>query len=205
MDDRSMRQVAFAPKLDWSYQPPEGSTDKDCGKYSYEDIMTKKLGDLARCIYLRNDSSTAVPSPSENIFTIRRACNPLTVERLPVCFYCIIKVIRAYPDAPELELVTKEMLNTSLVSGNFKFKDTPPALAYLLLDAMRSAFGEYSGSKYSASGTGSSFARWCLTRTRVMKGSPLKTVTRLRMNTLSSIGNGWQHAGSRRMVLRCNT
>ena len=50
-----------------------------------------------------------------------------------------------YPDAPELELVTKEMLNTSLVPENFKFKDTPPALAYLLLDAMRSKFGEYSG------------------------------------------------------------
>ena len=24
MDDKVMRQVAFAPKLDWSYRPPEG-------------------------------------------------------------------------------------------------------------------------------------------------------------------------------------
>ena len=24
MDDKAMRQVAFAPKLDWNYRPPEG-------------------------------------------------------------------------------------------------------------------------------------------------------------------------------------
>ena len=73
---------------------------------------------------------------------IKQACSQLTVERLPTCFYHIIKTLREYPDAPELKSVTGEMLDTSLKPGNFKFGDTPPALAYLLHDAMRSAYGE---------------------------------------------------------------
>ena len=91
---------------------------------------------------------------------IKQACSQLTVERLPTCFYHIIKTLREYPDAPELESVTKEMLNTSLVPGNFKFKDTPPALAYLLHDAMRSAYGKLS-SKIRAGGTRSGFGSGC--------------------------------------------
>ena len=46
--------TSFAPKLDWSYHPARGSTKEDCEEYDYEDIMTENLGDLARCLYLRN-------------------------------------------------------------------------------------------------------------------------------------------------------
>ena len=114
-------------------------------------MMTEELGDLARCIYLRNDLLNRSPLPFlKRIFTIRQACSQLTAERLPTCFYHIIKALREYRDAPELESVTKEMLNTSLVPGNFKFKDTPPALAYLLHDAMRSAYGEYFSEKIAS-------------------------------------------------------
>ena len=58
------RQVAFAPKLDWSYRPAQGSTEKGCEEYDYEDIMTDNLGDLARCLYMRN-GPVARTSPSE--------------------------------------------------------------------------------------------------------------------------------------------
>ena len=105
-------------------------------------MMTEELGELVRCTYLRNDLHRRKPFPLlKHIRGIKQACSGLTVERLPTCFYHIIKTLREYPDAPELELVTKEMQSTSLVPENFKFKDTPPALAYLLRDAMRSAYG----------------------------------------------------------------
>ena len=132
--------TSFAPKLDRSYRPAQEAIDADCEEYGYEDIMTEKRSDLARCLYLHNNP---VVSLSKRLAMIREACMPPTLAKLPTCFYYIIKTLREYPDAPELQSVTKEMLNTSLVSGNFKFEDTPPALAYLLLDAMRSTFGEY--------------------------------------------------------------
>ena len=61
-----MHQVAFAPKLDWNYRPPEGSESDvaDCDQYDYEDMMTEELGDLARCTYLRNDLLNRSPFPS---------------------------------------------------------------------------------------------------------------------------------------------
>ena len=86
-----------------------------------------------------------VASLSARLCMIRVTCMPLTLERLPTCFYHFIKTIREYPDAPKLKSVTWEMRNTPLEPGNFELKDTPPALAYLFLDAMRSAYGKFSG------------------------------------------------------------
>ena len=146
-NDKAMRQVAFAPKLDWSYRPPEGSESDatNCGQYDPEDIMTKRnLVNLLAAPISVMTFSDAVRFPFETHSGVKQACNQLTVERLPTCFYHIIKTLREYPDAPELQSVTEEMLITSLVPENFKFEDTPPALAYLLHDAMRSAYGEYS-------------------------------------------------------------
>ena len=145
-DDKAMRQVAFAPKLDWGYRAPEGSTDEDCKaeELSHKDILTNQFDRLARCIYLSNDSDHS-PFPFLKRFSmIKQACSQLTVDRLPTCFYHIIKIIREYPDAPELASVTWEMRDASYESEDFKFGNTPLALGYLLHDAMRSAYGEHS-------------------------------------------------------------
>ena len=167
-------------------------------------MMTEELGELARCTYLRNDLLNRKPFPLlKHIFMIKQACNQLTAEKLPTCFYHIIKTLREYPDAPELESVTKEMLKTSRVPGNFKFRNTPPALAYLFLDAMRSAYGKLY-CETASGGTGSGFVMMPA-RTRVTKHCSLKIATKPQMNTSSRIGNGWQHAGSRRMALRVAT
>ena len=142
----------------------------DCDQYDYEDMMTEELGELARCTYLRNDLLNRKPFPLlKHIWRIKQACNQLTVERLPTCFYHIIKTLREYPDAPELESVTKEMLNTSLMPGNFKFEDTPPALAYLLHDAMRSAYGKFSVNNMQPVEPDRVLALDAWTRTRVTK------------------------------------
>ena len=101
-DVESMRQVAFAPKLNWSYRPARGSTEEDCEEYDYEDIMTENLGDLARCLYLRNGPVARTSLP-ERLHMIREACMPPTLVGLPTCFYYIIKTLYEYPDAPELE------------------------------------------------------------------------------------------------------
>ena len=146
-DDKAMQQVAFALKLDWGYRAPEGSTDEGCeslAKLEYGDISENQFDHLARCIYLSNDSDDRSPFPFlRRILTIKQACSRLTAERLPTCFYHIIKALREYPDAPELKSVTNELYLASGMPESFKFWDTPPALAYLLLDAMRSAYGEF--------------------------------------------------------------
>ena len=194
--------VTFAPKLDWSYRPPEGSTEEDCEEYDYEDIMTENLGDLARCTLSPQWSRrAALPSlESTSYDTSKLACR-LTVEKLPTCFYHIIKTLREYPDAPELKSVTEEMLNTSSVPGNFKFEDTPPALAYLLLDAMRSAYGESFLRQSWRHGTRSGFGSWMPWIYEGDESIAHKLRKQPQTRTLSRIGNGWQHAGSRRMVL----
>ena len=133
--------ITFAPKLDRSYRPAQEATKEDCEEYDYEDIMTENRSDLARCLYLRNNP---VVSLSKRLAKIREACMPPTLAKLPICFYHIIKTIRGYRDAPELKSVTEKILSISSAPGSFKFENTPPALAYLLLDAMRSAYGEYS-------------------------------------------------------------
>ena len=144
MSDKAMRQVAFISKLDWSYRPPEGSTEEDCYKYSFEHITTNKLGDLARCVYLRNRRFERSAFPLlKDMWTIKQTCSQLTEAKLPVCFYHIIKTLRKYPDAPELKSVTTEVKITAREQG-FRFRKTPPALAYVLLDAMRSTYGKYS-------------------------------------------------------------
>ena len=142
--------TSFALQLDRIYHPARGSTKEDCEEYDYEDILTENLSDLARCLYLRN-GPVAYTSLSERINMIRKACMPPTLAGLPNCFYYIVKTLREYPDAPELKSVTRKMLNVSYESGNFKFRDAPPALAYLLLDAMRSAYGESYAEEFGGS------------------------------------------------------
>ena len=57
----------------------------------------------------------------------------LTLKELPTYFYYIIHALREHPG--------KRTLHATL-STKFDFKNTPPALAYLVLDAMRSAYGD---------------------------------------------------------------
>ena len=140
-NDESMKLIAFAPKLDWSYQAPEGSTDEDCDEYDYDDILTGNHGDLARCLYLRN-GPVVYMSLSKRIHKISQTCGVLTLAELPTCFYNIIRALREYSHDQKFQDATYELHKNATQSTGFKFSDTPPALAYLLLDAMRTAYGE---------------------------------------------------------------
>lgn len=141
VDPRSMRQVAFASKLDGGYRAPEGTSTEHCGEYMYdEDVTVEELGHLARCVYLRNGPIKNMSLP-ERISVIKQVCMQLTLEKLPTCFYHIIKTFRLYPEAPELSAVTSEIQRTAEEQG-IDFGKAPPALAFLIIDALRSVYGK---------------------------------------------------------------
>ena len=67
---------------------------------------------------------------------IRSSCIPYSKDKLPICFYHIIDAIFLFPHEPELAKITSE------VSSEINFEDVSPALSYLILDAMRTVYGE---------------------------------------------------------------
>lgn len=132
---KNIDQVIFCFELDWNYSVPEGSSTQDCEEYGYDDMTTDALGDLARCIYLRNGSITRT-TLSDSIKAIEENCSNLIFKKVPACFHYIIKTLRTYPEAPELAAVTAR------IRMRVNFRNAPPELAFLIRDAMRSVFGE---------------------------------------------------------------
>ena len=133
-DDTSMHQVAFAPSLDWYYRPPPGSSTKDCDKYSYdEDTTAEELVHIARCTY-PPEGPIKPMSFSKRFPKLAQACVRLNGEKLPACFYHLVKTLRAFPSRGSMLFTT-----TAKLGRQFNFKNTPPDLAFILLDAIRSS------------------------------------------------------------------
>ena len=105
-----------------------------CDEYSYGDIRKGRINELARCIYARNGSIRSMDVVSCTL-KIRRIGRSLTLKELPTYFYYVIYFLREYPE-------NHELLYSATTSASFDFESTPPALAYLVLDAMRSAYGD---------------------------------------------------------------
>ena len=67
---------------------------------------------------------------------LRDSCLPPSKDKLPTCFYHIIEAIYLFPHATELAAITSEL------SEQLDFGDASAELSYLLLDAMRTVYGE---------------------------------------------------------------
>ena len=67
---------------------------------------------------------------------LRDSCLPPSKDKLPTCFYHIIEVMYLFPHATELAAITSEL------SEQLDFGDVSAELSYLLLDAMRTVYGE---------------------------------------------------------------
>ena len=67
---------------------------------------------------------------------LRDSCLPPSKDKLPTCFYHIIEVMYLFPYATELAAITSEL------SEQLDFGDVSAELSYLLLDAMRTVYGE---------------------------------------------------------------
>ena len=134
-DGKSMNQVAFVSKLNWDYDVPKGTSMEDCEEFGHNESMENEIGQLARCTCLRKGPIKPMPLTKRIIFLLR-ALDSLTQENLATFFYHIIKMLRAYPaEAPEdLSSFTSDI-------DHFDFWETPPPLAYLLIDAIRSVYG----------------------------------------------------------------
>ena len=96
-------------------------------------MTAEELVHIARCTYPRKGPIKPM-TLSKRLQKLEQACAQLNEEKLPTCFYHLVKTLRAFSSrASDLFVWLRKH------DKQFDFKNTPPDLAFILLDAIRSS------------------------------------------------------------------